>query len=221
MGFTIATLGNDTENGLHHFIRDSIRHGAAEIPRRNTIGSHIARRHFTGKRTREPPQPGLGGGIVRLARRAQEAAYRRHVDDAAVPRPQHVAHYGFAAKERRLQVRIHHRIPIRFRHADEERIPRDAGVVDEDIDLAALAVNGLHHLLDLRCFGHVRLDRAGAAALCGNVRHDSVSRLRATVVVDKDMRSILAKPRANCRAQVTRSAGDQRNPSLHSSSFIQ
>ena len=50
----------------------------------------------------------------------------------------------------------------RVAHPDDERVPGDAGVVDEEVDRAELLFDALDEAADLRVVGDVRLHRDAA-----------------------------------------------------------
>ena len=85
---------------------------------------------------RHADDAGLGGGVVGLAGVAAGADHRGDVDDAAAARLHHAAHHRARQAEDRLQVGVDHLVPVLVLHAQRQVVARDAGVVDQDGDVA-------------------------------------------------------------------------------------
>src|SRR5688572_19723263 len=109
--------------------------------RLDEAGSHdvdrdAPRRHFPGQRTRETADARLRGAVIGLPGIADQADHRPDVDDAASARLHHAAQHRLAEPENGTQIRRDDGIPVFRLHAQEQRVARDAGVVDEDGDRA-------------------------------------------------------------------------------------
>ena len=76
--------------------------------------------------------PGLGGGVVGLARVAGVAHHRGDVHDPPAPRLHHAAQHRARQHEDALQVGRLDLVPLLVLHAREQVVAGDAGVVHED-----------------------------------------------------------------------------------------
>jgi len=84
-----------------------------------------------------------------------------------------VGQHRFVTRKRLVRFDVDHLLPHRERHVDEQRDRVDAGVVDEDVDLAAaIGTHPLDHLGRPALRRSHRTHREGAAAArrdaCGN-----------------------------------------------------
>jgi hypothetical protein len=92
-------------------------------------------------------------------------------------------------------------VPIRVRHAREQAVPRETGVVDEDVDVACPLDQGLR----LLGVGDVGLDGPPAGLL-----RDALGFLAARAVADDDVRSGPRELESDRSADSARRAGDKR-----------
>ncbi len=147
------------EDGVPRLLVELVGHVGLHVPRRHHVDCHVAAAELLGEALREADDAGFGGGVVRLARVARGAHDGGNVDDRAAL----LAHHGhvrrLAEVERALQVRVDHVVPVRLPHAEQEPIPRDAGVVDEHVERSEV----LRHCVDVGLrrveIGHVSLQR--------------------------------------------------------------
>jgi hypothetical protein len=84
----------------------------------------------------EADQAGLGRAVVGLAEVAEDAGRRGSVDDAAVVLFAHHAPGGQGDVEGALEVDVDDRLELLRVHVLERSVSQDAGVVDDDVDLA-------------------------------------------------------------------------------------
>src|SRR5208283_4767507 len=87
------------------------------------------------------------------------------VDDAAPALLQHGADHRLDEQERASQVGVEDFVPVGALHAHDQLIAGDAGIVDQDVDLAELREGGLHFGLDLLFVADVHLERGSFPAL--------------------------------------------------------
>jgi hypothetical protein len=82
------------------------------------------------------------------------------------PRPPatQVLGHGLAEEEHGLQIGVHHRVPVVLGEVDAVGAADDAGVVDQDVDLAERGDGLVDHALDRLDRAEVGLDRQELAA---------------------------------------------------------
>ena len=121
---------------------------------------------------------------------------------------QHRPRHGLERVERAEQVRLEHLAPRVDRHAHDQVVARDAGVVDEDVDLAVRVERGLDQRLSGFRLRHVRLNGQRLAAerldlLRGLLRRGRVARVR-----EADVGALLGEPQRDGLADAARPARD-------------
>src|SRR3546814_14926592 len=110
--------------------------------------------------------PRFRRGIARYADAALKGQHRGDVDDLARPpllldTRDHVPPDRLAEEEERLEIGVHHRVPIRFGEVDRVGAADDAGIVDQYVDAAECGerrVDERLHRGDARQVG-VEIDR--------------------------------------------------------------
>ncbi|KAG1388464.1 hypothetical protein G6F59_015944 [Rhizopus arrhizus] len=113
----------------------------------------------------EAVYPGFRCGIVGLSERALAAVHGRDVHDAAPSAVRHAAAQGLRHVEHRIQVAVHHFGPVFEAHLAQPGVTGDAGVVDQDVDLAAVAFQPPHQRLARGVVAHVHLIDGEAPSL--------------------------------------------------------
>ena len=73
----------------------------------------------------------------------------RVIDDNAFFRLLHIRHDAARDVHRPFEVDIDHRVPFFVRHAVDGRVGADAGVIEQDIDLAFLALDRLEQAVEV------------------------------------------------------------------------
>ena len=103
------------------------------------------------------------------------------------------------------QVHVHHQPEVVQRHFGKTLVAQDAGVVDQDVDLAPGAQRLVDHRLHCRRIGHRRAIGQRLTA-CGNdlVHH----RLSAAQVVDQHLGAARSQAQCMHAAQAAAGAGD-------------
>ena len=121
--------------------------------RRDAVHPHVGVGQLLTERLGQPDDPGLGRAVVRSRGIPLLASDRGHVHDAPPAGLEHARHKRAAAEEHAVQIDVHHVAPL-FRRAFPEHFvdARDAGIIDEDIDMAVPAKR-----LASRCVDRVRL----------------------------------------------------------------
>ena len=118
-------------------------------PGATTLAVIDAAAELAGQRAGHADQPGLAGGVVDLAGRAEQADHRGDEDDPAAAQPQHALGGPLGDPERAGEVGVDDAGPVVLAHPQQQGVRGDAGVGDQHLDRA---VRGL----DL---GERRVDR--------------------------------------------------------------
>jgi hypothetical protein len=163
-------------------------------------------------RALEALQPGLGGGVVRLAAVAERRGARQ-VDDAAPLRLGHVLLHGAGHEERTAQVHVHHDVPVGVCHLEQQVVAGDPGVVhqhDRRAQLRGHAVDGGLRLLGVPDVGP---HRQRPAAGCLDLPHSAL-RVGLGEVEDGDGEPVLGQPAGGGRADASGGAGDDGDPAV-------
>ena len=106
-------------------------------------------------------QYGEIGVLVNNAGITHVADDGRDIDDAAGACFHHGTQYCLRHAINRLEVGGDHRIPVIILHAHEQRIARNAGIIDQHTDFTVLLGNRLQHGFDLR--GIIDVERHACA----------------------------------------------------------
>jgi hypothetical protein len=138
----------------------------------------------------EDPAAALGG-------------YRGHAGDRAALALAHVRHQSLAEVEHAAQVDVEHRIPVLRGDVHELQRLGDAGVVDQDVDMAERLDGAVGRLLAAVAVGHVAREAAvlSAEALGRVVRRAFVE------VDDRDAGAVLGKQPRRSEADPARARG--------------
>ena len=125
-------------------------------------------------------------------------------------------------REVALQVHGDHRVPVRFLHAGDERIPQDAGIVDQDVESAELGDSLQHNAFRAAPGGDVLGAGDGGATGGGDlIRYlacraavGAIAGVVATEVVDDDLGAFPGEQQCVFASDATACAGDHRNPAF-------
>ena len=173
-------------NSLFDFAKDRIAelvsHFAGDKSGGNRVDGDFAFGDLFGKTARHSDDSGLGSRVVRLARVADQSGDTGDVDDASVTRFHHLFRYRAGEQKSSSQGHSDHVVPLLIGHHWQKRIARDAGVVDEDVDLTPLFGNFVDNSIDGFTVSNVALDRFGLAASIG----DDFDRVRKFLDVASD-----------------------------------
>ena len=157
-------------------------------------------------------QPRLGGGVVRLARIAENAGDRGDIDDAPGTAAHHVAQDAAGQDEHRGQVDGDDVVPLFVLHAHEQIVVGNAGIVDQDVDLAESLLRFLAE------FGH-----CGAVAEIARQHEHAAAELAGESVElilvgarNRDGRALCVQRLGDRPADAAGGAGDQRAFALRS-----
>jgi len=123
---------------------------------------------------------------------------------------EHVARGMTRAHEHAGQVDVHDLVPVVERDVDGGAADRDAGVVDQDVDLAVRRDHGVEHVLHRALVGDVHRARLGAAVRQGD-RLGGVACRRSVVVGQHDDRADARERGADGLAEPVAAAGDHRD----------
>ena len=137
---TSCRLAEAAERGvLEHRLRLLGKHlgqPRLDVTGSDDVGAHAAGTELAGERLGEADHPGLRRRIVRLAPVAVQADDRADVDDRAGSFLHHRPRHGAAGVEDRAQIGLDHLAPVLVGHPRKQAVTRQAGVVDEDVDVA-------------------------------------------------------------------------------------
>src|SRR5215813_11345899 len=93
-----------------------------------------------------------------------ERGRRAQIDDLAPPLVGHEPLYRTRAEECAAKVNANHRVPVVLGHLEQQVVPRDAGVVDQDVDATKVVDGGVDRGVDLLAHRYVAVDPDGRAA---------------------------------------------------------
>ena len=175
-----------------------------DVAGRDRVHADAAGAELARQRLRQADDPGLGGGVVRLARVPVDADDAREVHDRAGAAAKHLPRDGAAGVEGAAQVRVDDLLPVLVAHARDQRVARDAGVVDEDVDVAELRLDALDQRLRLRGIADVRTHRDAA-----DLRRDRLGRLVPGAVVHGHARAAARQLARDGGADAARAARDE------------
>ena len=136
---------NLLEQRLSLLVRQRARHVGVDEARRHAVHRDVAAAELARERLGHADHAGLRRRVVRLPRVAGGADHRGDVDDASPARLHHAAHHRARQAEDRAQVGLDHLVPVLVLHAQRQVVARDAGVVDEDVDVAELLLDRFDH----------------------------------------------------------------------------
>ena len=149
---------------LLQFVAQNRGHGSFDEAGSDGVAGNVARADFAGDGHGQADQSGLRSGVVGLPRLAHLAENAGDVDDASPALLEHGADDLLDAEIRGSQIGLQDGVPVGALHAHDELIAGDAGVVDQDIDLAELGDGGLDGGLDLLFVGDIESEGRGFAA---------------------------------------------------------
>src|SRR5207253_10767023 len=104
-----------------------------------------------------------------------EAELRRDVDDRSAAGAAHGRDHALGPEEHALGIDVHHAVPVLDRGVLDPTSTTDAGVVDEDVQLAEAALGHADRLLPVGLARDVETREGGLAALRLDVRFDAAS----------------------------------------------
>src|SRR5690242_15044581 len=183
------------------------------VAHRLVVPAQLEDRLF-GHRLRESEQAGLGGGVVDLADVAGLADHRGDVDDPAGAALEHVLQRVLGHEERARQVDRDHPQPVVVGHLGHGPVDGDPGVVDQDVQPAALVDDLTQDAAAI--IGVADVPLVHADLLSGVIGgHALVELLRALAVPPVARRHIRARPgqlAADGGAYPAGTPGDQGDP---------
>lgn len=107
---------------------------------------------------------------------------------------------------RAFEVDVEHGIPLVFFHPHQQVVPRDARIVDEDVDFAPRVEHGFDQCIHRFGIGHVGLSRDGLAALGANFLGHGLGGFRALAGAQGDIGPFACKAQSNGLANAARPA---------------
>src|SRR5215211_8586726 len=201
-------LGDHPAQGLLGHGRD---HLSGDEARRHRVHRDPLTRRLQGQAVGQPEQPRLGRGVVGLADVALLPNHRADVDDPAVAPVQHVLEHGPAEVEGAGQVDVDDPVPVLHAHLADRLVDGDAGVVDQDVELALL----VQHLGDhpLAVGGHADVALMDGGPLVGG--GELLGRVGAVGVADRDLDPPLGQAGADGQPDPTGATSDERDLPFH------
>ena len=146
------------------------RHGRLDDAGVDGIRPNFVAGVLDGRGLGEDAYRALGGTVGRRHFAAHQSRHRRDVDDRAAAGLAHFRNDGFRAQENPLAVDVHDLVP-KFLGGLLHRFGAvDAGVVDQDVQLAEPLHRGSHHVLPVGLAGHVQAQEQALAALLVDFR---------------------------------------------------
>jgi hypothetical protein len=185
-------------------------HVGEDVARADGVGLDVVARPLGGHRLRQQLDAALGGGVRRDRRPRGGAGERADVDDLAAAAARDHASRGFAADEEGGgEVGVEHALPVGEREFEHRLAVLDAGVVDEDVDGHAVAVEAFERARHRGFVGNVERCAACIDTFvtqpCNRFVHRGLP-----AAVDDDLRAGLRQPTREGRADALRRAGDER-----------
>ncbi len=154
---------------LLELVAQRSRHSGFDEARRNGVASNVAGANFARNGHGKPDQSCLRRRVIGLACLAHLAEDAGDVDDASPALLEHRAHDLLGAHISGSEISLQHRIPVGTLHPHDQLVARDAGVVDQDVDLAELGDRRLDGGLDLFLVVYVDGEGCGFAAGAANL----------------------------------------------------
>src|SRR2546425_809876 len=204
---------------LEEIVLDLLGERIGEIGGYESGGDRVRRdvpaRHFARDGLREPDDPGLRRGVVRLTRIPHHARDRRDVHDPAGALFHHRPHHGPRDQECPSQIQIEDGIPLLGAHPQQEVVPGDAGVVHQDVEpTAAERQRGPNDVIGLTIERDVTLDKGRLAPGTLDESLGLFGSGGVALEVDRNVRAF-AREAYGCGAPDPATApGDERGPTL-------
>ena len=117
------------------------RHVGLDEARRDDVRGDAAAAQLARERPGEADERALGCGVVDLTRRAVEPDHARDQDDAPPLGAQHPLRRALDDAERAAEVRRDDAVEVVLGHAQQQRVLRDAGIGDDDLDRTQLLLD--------------------------------------------------------------------------------
>src|ERR1700676_2674602 len=134
---------------------ERVRHRRLDESGRDAVRSDVALGVFRAQRLDHADQSRLRGGVIALAGIAGDTDDRGDGDDAAEPLAHHQLGRGPGQAEGRGQIDLDDFVPVLVAQLHEQIVPGDAGVTDQNVDLAHGLFRRRHQCLDLGSVGKV------------------------------------------------------------------
>src|SRR5512139_163604 len=187
------------------------RHCRTDEPGRDRVDRDVPRRELAGGRLREPDDPRLRRRVVRLPGVPHHPDDGTDVDHPAVPLLHHVAGDRLGQQVRPLEVDADDGVELLLRHPEQEIVPGDPRVVDQDVDFPLRLEDVLHTGVDLGRIAHVEHLHHPLAARGLEGCQDLPGAGVAPDVADDDGRALRAERLRDRAADPARRARDQRH----------
>ena len=197
-----------------HLLRNGGDHVGLGEARCHAVHGDALARQLLGQGLGERGHARLGGGVVGLPEVADLTDDRGDVHHPAEALLEHLVDEHLGAVEDPVEIDGQHPAPGGVVHLHEALVRRDAGVVDEDVDVPELLQHVLRHPIGIGVIGHVGLgEHDSAAQLLDLVRHAAGGGL-AGDVVDGDVGALLGERERDGASDAAGASGDERGASF-------
>src|SRR5262249_27856864 len=143
---------------------------------RDAVGAHIVALHVERDRLRETDDTHLGGSVIRLAEIADEARGRGEMDVGAALLLAEMRSRGARDIEAPHEMDLDDEVPIDGRHAMEDAVAQNAGIVDDGVDAAESVERGANDALRAGGLGDAVGIGGGSAARRADLLDDALRR---------------------------------------------
>src|SRR5207342_959619 len=206
-----AAGGDLRDDLVAHFLRHGHHHVGADVARGDGVHGDAELRVLLRQRNREAVHAGLGRGVVGLALLPVD---RTDLDVAAPLARTHALDDRAGDVEAGVQVGADHLAPLLRRHLVEGGVAGDAGVVDEDLHRAELALDFADHRFGVLGRGDIALGQRDRDAFGGHLRLPGAG-LLLVAVVGRHAVPRASQALADRRADATRATRHQRHSRSH------
>src|SRR5882762_4476750 len=143
------------KDGIALLVVERVGHRRLDKSRRDAIGGDVALGIFRTQRLDHADQPRLRRRVIALTRIAGDADDGGDRDDAAEPLAHHQPGHCPGQAEGRRQIDLDDLVPVLVAQLHEQIVAGDAGIGDENIDLAHGLFRRRHQRLDLGGVGEI------------------------------------------------------------------
>ena len=174
------------------------------------VDADLARAKFFGQHAGDAVDRPLGARINRRVRRRQGGDSRTDIDDAAARVTEQLD--GLTSRQKQAEdVGVKLFVEQFLGHTFQRRELIDAGIVDQNVELAIGFARFREEMLDISGFSDIALDRDGLAALGSDGRDRFVSAFLAGSVIDDDLRAFRRQMLGDGRANALGCTSDDRD----------
>src|SRR5579884_1018144 len=171
---TCAAQWHLREHGSALFFIEHSGHCGLNVSGSDCVCSDVARGQLACQRLCKADEAGLAGCVIGLPCLTGFAYNAGDVDDSPPSRFHHRANQRLCQQKCSRQVGVDDVVPIGTLHAQQERVLRDAGVVDENMHSAKMIENSFGCCLNGLFACNIENKGLRRPAVCGNLRGNFV-----------------------------------------------